>query len=122
MELTSLIDAYCQVWSDPDEAERAERLQRVWSPSATYTDPMVHVEGPTDLLAHIAKVAAHWPGSRILRTSDVDQHHGVARFAWRIVDAGGNALLEGIDIAFISADGTKIERIVGFFGTVKPMA
>jgi len=35
------------------------------------------------------------------------------------VEANGNELPEGIDIAFISADGSKIERIIGFFGSLK---
>jgi len=46
----------------------------------------------------------------------VDIHHGIARFAWHAVQADGTALPEGLDIAFISSDGTRIERIIGFFG------
>ena len=53
-----------------------------------------------------------------MRTSAVDVHHGVARFAWHVVQADGTALPEGIDIAFISADGSRIERVIGFFGPI----
>ena len=116
MEVTSLIDTYCQAWSASEEAERSRLLQQVWSPKATYTDPTAHAEGTAELLAHIAAVIARRPGSRVLRTSPVDQHHGVARFAWRAIEADGTELPEGIDIAFISTDGTKIERVLGFFG------
>ncbi|MCM5682672.1 nuclear transport factor 2 family protein [Schlegelella sp. S2-27] len=116
MELTALIDTYCQAWSEASPQRRAELIARVWAPAASYTDPTVHALGSSELLAHIAKVLARRPGSRVVRTSQVDEHHGVARFAWRAVDAGGNELPEGIDIAFISADGTRIERIIGFFG------
>lgn len=120
MELTtSLIDTYCQAWSAPTEAERSRLLDAVLSPRATYTDPTVHAEGTAELLAHIAKVIAKRPGSRVVRTSQVDQHHAIARFAWQAIEANGNELPEGIDIAFISADGLKIERIIGFFGPVK---
>ena len=45
-----------------------------------------------------------------------DTHHAVARFDWQATEADGHALLEGIDIAFISPDGSRIERIIGFFG------
>ena len=119
MELTSLIDTYCRAWSAPTEAERSRLLDAVLSPKATYTDPTVHAEGTAELVAHIAKVIAKRPGSRVVRTSQVDQHHGIARFAWQAIEANGNELPEGIDIAFISADGSKIERIIGFFGPVK---
>jgi len=116
MNPVALIDTYCQVWCEPNEERRAELLQEVWADSATYTDPTVHTQGATELLAHISKVLARRPGSRVIRTSKVDIHHGIARFAWRAVEANGNELPEGIDIAFISFEGTRIERIVGFFG------
>lgn len=119
MELATLIDTYCRAWSEPAEKRRAELLQEVWAEEATYTDPTVHARGAVQLLAHIAKVVERRPGSKVIRTSRIDEHHGIARFAWRAVEADGNELPEGIDIAFISTDGTKIERIIGFFGPVK---
>jgi hypothetical protein len=42
-------------------------------------------------------------------------HHGMARFSWRATDADGNTLLKGIDIAFFNVEGSRIERIIGFF-------
>ncbi len=119
MNPVALIDTYCQVWCEPNEERRAELLREVWSDSATYTDPTVHTQGATELLAHITKVLARRPGSRVIRTSKVDIHHGIARFGWRAVEANGNELPEGIDIAFISVDGARIERVVGFFGPLK---
>ena len=53
-----------------------------------------------------------------MRSSAVDAHHGIARFAWKVVLADGTELPEGIDIAVISSDGSRIERIIGFFGPV----
>lgn len=122
MNLTELIDKYCQAWSEPTEARRAQLLHEVWADQAAYTDPSVHAQGAAELLAHIATVLARRPGSKVVRTSLVDDHHGMARFAWHAVEANGNELPEGIDIAFISQDGQKIERIIGFFGPVKRAA
>jgi hypothetical protein len=82
----------------------------------TYTDPSVHAANTEDLLTHIATVQARRPGSKVQRTSRVDVHHGVARFAWHVVQADGSNLPEGLDIAFLSPDGATIERIIGFFG------
>jgi hypothetical protein len=42
--------------------------------------------------------------------------HHLVRFAWRVVLADGAALPEGLDIAFVSADCARIERILGFVG------
>jgi hypothetical protein len=49
----------------------------------------------------------------------VDVHHGIARFAWHVVQADGTCLPEGLDIAELSPDGTRIRRIVGFFGPLR---
>jgi hypothetical protein len=118
MDVTNLIDRYCQVWNETDASIRADLLASVWAGGATYTDPSVHAATGEELLAHIATVQARRPGASVLRTSAVDIHHGVARFTWHVVKADGTALPEGIDIAFISPDGSRIERIIGFFGPV----
>jgi hypothetical protein len=113
---TALIDRYCAVWSDPSPEQRARLLAEVWAPGATYTDPSVHAAGEAALLAHIERVLARRPGAKVVRTSAVDLHHGIARFAWRMILADGTALPEGLDIAELTDDGARIRRIVGFFG------
>lgn len=117
-EIEALIDTYCAAWSDPDPERRREILESVWTDSATYTDPTVHAAGIDALLAHIGTVLARRPGAKVVRTSRVDAHHGVARFAWRVVQADGSMLPEGLDIAEITQDG-RIGRIVGFFGPLE---
>ena len=122
MDTTELIDRYCDAWNEPDAARRAALLERVWAAGAHYTDPSAHAAGSGELLAHIARVQARRPGGKVLRSSAVDIHHGVARFAWRATDATGATLAEGIDLAFVSADGSSIERVIGFFGPLAPRA
>jgi hypothetical protein len=119
VDASDLIDRYCQAWSEPDAKVRAELLGSVWATDATYTDPSVHVAGVNALVSHISTVQARRPGARVLRTSKVDLHHGLARFAWHVVQADGSTLPEGLDLAFLSSDGTRIERIIGFFGPLR---
>jgi hypothetical protein len=118
MDVTELIDRYCRVWNEDDAADREQLLASLWARNATYTDPSVHAANAQELLAHIASVRARRPGASVVRTSDVDLHHGIARFTWRVVQADGTELPEGIDIAIVSPDGSRIERIIGFFGPV----
>lgn len=115
MNATELIDRYCDAWNDPAPARRTAHLALVWANGATYTDPSTHAAGSEELLAHIVRVRARRPGGKVLRTSVVDIHHGICRFAWKAVDDAGVTLADGIDIAFFSADGSKIERVIGFF-------
>jgi hypothetical protein len=117
--LMELIDRYCAVWSDPSPVRRAELLAQVWAHDATYTDPTVHTTTADELLAYITKVLARRPGAKVVRTSAVDAHHGIARFSWHVIQADGTALPDGLDIAELSADGKQIQRIVGFFGPLR---
>ncbi|MDR7224742.1 nuclear transport factor 2 family protein [Aminobacter aminovorans] len=115
-DITSLIDRYCAVWNEPDEEQRKALLEAVWAERATYIDPRADTAGADALLAHIAKVRAGRPGAKIVRTTAVDLHHGVARFGWRVVEADGTPLPEGIDFVELAPDGKRIARIIGFFG------
>jgi hypothetical protein len=45
----------------------------------------------------------------------VDLHHGRLRFAWKLTDASGRTVVEGIDFCELAPDG-RLRRIVGFFG------
>jgi phytoene dehydrogenase-like protein len=119
MDVPNLIDRYCQAWTEPNAGHRAELLASVWATNATYTDPSVHAASAEELLAHIAMVQRRRPGAKVLRTSHVDVHHNLARFAWHVVQADGTALPEGLDLAFITPGRAKIERIIGFFGPLR---
>lgn len=118
MPYEATIDRYCEAWSDPDAERRAAALADVWAIGASYTDPTVHIEGSEALLRHITSVMAGRPGARVERTSDVQVHHDVARFAWHVVLADGSTLPEGLDLAIFN-DSVKITRIVGFFGSLQ---
>jgi SnoaL-like domain len=120
-ETETLIDTYCAAWNHSDAAQRREILAKVWNDDATYTDPSVHAAGIDALLAHIATVVADRPGVQVLRTSSIDRHHQVVRFAWTAIQADGAVLLEGLDFAELS-DGGRIRRIVGFFGPLSSRA
>ena len=115
MSIEAIIDRYCEAWSDPEPATRAAALAEVWAKDTRYTDPRADTRGAAALLEHIAGVLAQRPGARVVRTSAIQQHHGFVRFAWRVIEADGNRLPEGLDIAVIGDDG-RITQIIGFFG------
>lgn len=110
---------YCAAWNETTAARRTELLGQVWAPDATYTDPTVHCVGVVPLVEHIGRVLERYPGSKVVLTSAIDIHHDVARFAWKKVLADGTSLPEGIDFVEFSPDG-RLERIIGFFGPLRP--
>jgi hypothetical protein len=115
--LEQLVNTYARAWSDPDPAVRRQLLSEVWGDGATYTDPTARVVGAEALAEHVDEVLAAFPGARVERSSGVDAHHDVARFAWRLVQADGTTLPEGLDLVQLTEDG-RIASIVGFFGPI----
>jgi hypothetical protein len=116
--LAKMIDRYCASWGEDDPARRAELLQEVWAERATYTDPLAHVEGRQNLVAHIGTMRQQFPGAKIVRTSAIDRHNHCARFGWKLEQPDGTSLPEGIDIAEFREG--KLQSIIGFFGALKP--
>ncbi|HWA13682.1 MAG TPA: nuclear transport factor 2 family protein [Burkholderiales bacterium] len=115
MDLPAIVEAYCQAWNVADEGQRRRLLDDSCADDVSYTDPKTDLAGREALLAHIARVQAGRPGSGIARTSGVDLHHGRLRFAWKLADAAGRTVVEGVDFCELAADG-RLRRIVGFFG------
>jgi hypothetical protein len=119
MTLEETIDIYCAAWSERDPGYRRELLERVVTVDVRYTDPDTDVTGCADLVDHISGVLAGGVGAKIVKTSLVDGHHGLARFAWHLVNADGKALPEGLDIVSVDEQTGKLKTILGFFGPLK---
>lgn len=122
IHLENLVDQYCAGWSAESAAERERLIRETLADGATYTDPRANRLGISELLEHIAKVHALRPGARVVRSSQVDAHHGFARFHWRVVMPDGSFLPESIDVIELNESGTRIESVIGFFGPVQPLA
>ena len=110
-----IVKAYCEAWNAASDGERRTLLERSWADDGTYSDPRVDLAGPDALFAHISRVQAGRPGSRIVMTSGLDLHHRVLRFTWKLVGPRGETVVEGIDFGELAADG-RLRKIVGFFG------
>ena len=115
-QLNALVDAYCACWRVADADARQQALAAAMTDDAHYCDPTVDVHGLEALSAHIGRVLQRFPNAEVLRTSAVDAHHGMARFAWRMVLDAGQPPVSGIDVVTLSDDGTRIRAILGVFG------
>lgn len=116
MSIQDVLAAYGSAWLEPDSAKRDALLEAAWSPDGTYCDPNSDVRGRAALSAHIAGFHASLPGARIELTSGASEHHGQIYFTWRMLDAGGNVAIEGVDFGHLDDTG-RISQIVGFFGS-----
>tara|TARA_R110002020_G_scaffold184947_2_gene382354 strand:- start:66940 stop:67296 length:357 start_codon:yes stop_codon:yes gene_type:complete len=112
---TEIIDTYCLAWSDPDPVRRARHLNAVWSETAAYTDPGVHLVGAEALLDHVAGIMERRPGARVLRTGAIAAHHDVAMFRWAAIGPEGQLFRSGVDFATLNQEGDRLDRVIGFF-------
>jgi hypothetical protein len=118
--LDETVKVYCEAWGEADVDRRRQMLERVWALEGTYTDPVSHVEGREALIQRITAFLEKFPGAQIVPSSHADLHHGMVRFTWRFVAADGKTVNEGIDFGMVASDG-KLQKIVGFFGPIKPL-
>lgn len=84
MSLDQLIDTYCAAWSDQNAETRRTLLSSVWQDASVYTDPATHAGSLLAFLEHIGSIRQRYLGARVFRTSEIDAHHDVARFTWRL--------------------------------------
>ena len=110
--LTEIVDVYCAAWNAPDPQRRRELLEQSVPVTVRYTDRGVDVTGLDALADHLGAVLERRPGAQVLRTSEVDAHHAVARFDRHVV-RDGSELVRGVDFVDVDADG-RLARVVGF--------
>jgi hypothetical protein len=110
-----VIDAYFAAWNETAAERRRELLEESISGDAELVDPTGRWSGVDGVMARIARYHDAAPGTSVVPSSGVDAHNDVVRYAWEIVDASGQKLLEGLDVAERAADG-RLRRILMFHG------
>lgn len=118
MDDKATIDRYCSAWNEVDGGKRLAIIREVTSPNVRYVDPTADISGQEGLNDHIDVVLARYPSSTIVRTTQIDRHHDVARFGWKKVLADGSSLADSIDLVEFD-EKQAISRIVGFFGPLQ---
>src|ERR671918_2461381 len=101
--LDEVVLAYIEAWSTPEAAVRRELLEVSLAEDATYTDPAYEVRGREELVDLIGRSLSGeayngaGAGARIPISSGVDQHHGMIRFSWVMIEPHERQiLLEGM--------------------------
>jgi hypothetical protein len=109
------ITEYFAAWNETDADARRRLLQRSISEDAELVDPTGRWRGIDGFSERIANYHDAAPGTAVVSSSGVDAHNDVERYGWKIVDPGGNEIMEGLDVAERDASG-RLRRIVMFHG------
>ena len=119
--IEQLVTDYIAVWNETDPQRRSDIAARVFTPEATYVDPMVVAEGRSVIEASIAAVQDQFPGLTFRLAGQVDAHHDTARFTWHLGAADVPDLVIGFDVVTLSDDG-RMATILGFLDKVPAAA
>jgi hypothetical protein len=110
---TPVVDRYIDMWNEVDPSRRRQLIDALWTPSASYVDPLMRGDGPAGIDAMVAAVQQRFPRHRFRRTGPVDAHNGHVRFAWELAEEGAEPLVAGIDFGRLAEDG-RLEAVTGF--------
>lgn len=109
------VDAWFELWAEPDEKTREATLARVASADVRFHDRFGNTAGAADLLPHIAAAQRFMPGVRLRRDGDVRHCQGTLLANWVAVGPDGQRRARGTSVFLLAASG-KIESVTGFWG------
>ena len=108
---------YLSVFNETDPAARRRQVADLFTPAASYTDPLAEVTGVDGIDGFVAAAQAQLAGFEFRLLGPVDAHHDQARFRWAAGPAGStpdaDAPVVGFDVVLTTPDG-RIDRVLGF--------
>lgn len=113
--IDSTIDGFFAAWNAEADDERLAAVRATYTDVAVVKDPLADVRGHDAIAGFIAGARAQFPGHTFRRSSGIDTHHDLVRFAWQLVGPDGQAVVEGFETGQLSADG-RLSCTLGFFG------
>jgi hypothetical protein len=113
--LERLVDRHLAAYCEPDAARRMGAIRELWNPEGRLVDPPLEARGHQGIADQAATLLSQFPQHRFERSGAVDAHHGFVRYGWKLLDANGAAVLQGVDFAELDAQG-RLAKVVGFFG------
>lgn len=117
MDTTAIVDTYLDAYGEAAADRRRQLISEAFTSDATVADPPLAASGHDGLSEMFATVQGQFPGHTFSRTSNVDEHHGVARYEWSLAAPDGSVAVTGTDFVRVAPDG-RLASVVGFFGPV----
>ncbi|RDI67127.1 nuclear transport factor 2 family protein [Nocardia pseudobrasiliensis] len=114
-EYENIAQRYIDSWNEQDADKRRALLAEVFTPEATYTDPLAQVAGVEAIDQVIAGAQAQFAGLGF-SLGPVDGHNDIARFTWLLGAPGGEPLVIGFDV--IVLEGGRVKQVLGFLDKV----
>lgn len=113
--IQKVIDRYFTMWNEHDAARRRRVIEAAWTEDATYTEPLMAVQGHGALDAGVAGLQVQFPGHTLHPAGQIDTHHDRVRWSWELVGPnGGDPMASGTNVGVLAPDG-RLRQVTGFF-------
>ncbi len=120
-----LLTAYVALWNEPDPAVRRAAVARLWAPDGLHYTQTRRFRGTEELSARVTEAHDQFVGAsglRFVSGEDIDAHHDVARFTWKMLPGNGEEVLAvGFDLLVLD-DAGRIEVDYQFNEPPPPVA
>ncbi|WP_328610127.1 nuclear transport factor 2 family protein [Amycolatopsis sp. NBC_00345] len=116
-DVHNTVEQYIAVWNETGAERRLALIAELFTPEATYTDPLGAVSGHDGIDGFIAGAQAQFAGLSFSLPAAPDAHHDLARFQWYLSAPG---VTEPIAIGFdvVELDGGRITKVHGFLDKI----
>lgn len=109
-----VVDAWFGLWTEADEAARADTLGRLAAPDVRFRDQFSMLEGVADVNAHIGAYQRFMPGMCLERKGDVRHCQGTVLADWVALMKDGQRRAAGTNVFVLAAEG-RIDSVTGFW-------
>ena len=110
----TIVDAWFDAWSQPDEAIRRATLSRAAAPNVRFRDRFSLIDGIDDLLMHLDAVVRFMPGVNLKREGDIRHCQGIVLADWVARGNDGQERSRGTNVFVLNSNG-RIESVTGFW-------
>lgn len=112
-DLEAVWENYVSSWKLSTIEEKRQLFSACLSPECVYTDPLTLARGWQELLDYMLQFHAQVPGAHFV-TERFLAHHRCSVARWKMVNAEGVTLDEGISYAEYD-DAGRLRNVTGFF-------
>jgi hypothetical protein len=119
VQVSDTIDALMEAATIPGDDERLARIRQLVTEDFVFVNPGFIAEGPDALARTLGRFMGFLGNAiRVVRTSEVDQHHGHFRYTWAR-HRGDQIEMEGCDFGWADEAG-RLKRLVVFDHILPP--
>jgi len=116
----SVAQAYLATWNEPDEKLRRSLLNKHWTTTATYVDPLMRGDGSDQIANLVGAVHQRFPGYKFKQSGSPNGHGDYVRLSWTLGPAMGEPPIEGSDVVILQEG--RIGQVIGFLDRVPATA